>query len=321
MADFRPIPLLANAHLQTVLGNLFAGRVPTSRAVRRLVPLPDGDAIVLHESPPLADVTPGSPPIALLVHGLGGSHQSGYMRRVTQRLREAGWRVFRMDLRAAGAGLRHARRFYNAACSADVRAVVESLSAAFPQAPVAVVGFSLGGNIVLKYAGELGEQPPPSLRALAVIAPPIELVRCSDLMAGQPFYDAWYVRHLTTQVALHERHFPDVPKIVFPPRLSLRQFDDLYTAPRWGFEDALDYYRKASSLRWIQSIQVPAFILTSRDDPFVAVEPFDAIDRGGPVEVHISSHGGHMGFLGFDGDGGIRWAESRLVNWLIQRIQ
>ncbi len=313
MSFFRPFPFLSNPHVQTVLGNLLTGRQATSRATKHLVPLADSDSIVLHESQsnPRADA-----PIALLVHGLGGSHRSGYMVRMTDRLSRMGWRVFRMDLRAAGAGVRVARRFYNAACSTDVRAVVEHLGRAFPQSKLAVIGFSLGGNIVLKYAGEVAEMPPPTLHALAAIAPPIDLVRCSELMERQPLYDAFYVHHLIRQVAAHQQHFPDLPQIVFPRRTRLRQFDEIYTAPRWGFADALDYYRQASSLRFIGAIRIPTFILTARDDPFVAIEPFEALQPPGPVEVHISTHGGHLGFLGSDGNGGIRWAETRLVNWL-----
>ena len=103
--------------------------------------------------------------------------------------------------------------------------------------------------------------------------------------------------------------------------MSLRQFDDIYTAPRWGYADALDYYGKASALPWIPAIRVPTFILTARDDPFVAVEPFDALPTLPSIEVLISAHGGHMGFLGSDGNGGIRWAEAQVVNWLIKQIK
>lgn len=315
--SFRPIPLLGNPHVQTVLANLLTGRVRTARAVKRLVRLPDGDAIVLHESL----VQSPHAPIAILVHGLGGCHRSGYMLRTTERLNDAGWRVFRMDLRAAGASVRHARRFYNAACSADVRVVVEQMASAFPEAPVAVIGFSLGGNIVLKLAGELSDAWPPAVRAFAAIAPPIDLVRSSELMVKQPFYDNWYVRHLTAQVALHEQHFPDVPKIVFPKGVLLRQFDDLYTAPRWGYDGWLDYYRKASSFSLIGQIKVPTFILTARDDPFVAIEPFEELQPNDAVQLLISPHGGHMGFLGHDGNGGVRWAETQLIHWLLERIQ
>jgi predicted alpha/beta-fold hydrolase len=221
-----------------------------------------------------------------------------------------------MDLRGAGAGLPLARRFYNAACSDDVRVVIEHLAGAFPGAPVSVVGFSLGGNIVLKLAGECAQRPLPSLAAVAAMAPPIDLVRCSDLIAKFPLYDAFYVHHLTTQVAEHERHFPDLPKIVFPRRTTLRQFDEIYTAPRWGYANALDYYRHASALAWIPAIRLPSFLLTARDDPFVAVESFEAIQAAPPVEIHIAERGGHLGFVGADGRGGIRWAETQIINWL-----
>jgi len=319
LSFFRPLPLLGNPHVQTILGNLLSGRSRTLRSTKCVVPLPDGDRIVLHETGPCSAVG-NDAPIALLVHGLGGCHASAYMRRMAQRLNDLGMRVFRMDLRAAGAGIRLARRFYNAACSGDVRAVVEHLTLAFPGVPLAVVGFSLGGNIVLKYAGEIADRPPPTLCAVAALAPPIDLVHCSELISHYPFYDAFYVRHLTTQVGLHQRYFPDLPRVDFPRRLTLRQFDDLYTAPRWGYADALEYYRQASAFPLIASITVPTFILTARDDPFVAVAPFESLNVAAPGEVHISAHGGHLGFLGVDGAGGIRWAETRLVEWLVKRL-
>jgi uncharacterized protein len=320
VSSFSPLPLLGNPHVQTILGNLLTGTPRTSSVARRIVQLPDGDRIVLHETTP-RPTSPRPAPIALLVHGLGGSHRSAYMARMTNRLNGLGWRVIRMDLRGAGAGIRLARRFYNAACSHDVRVVVESVATAFPETPLVVLGFSLGGNIVLKFAGELGAQPLPTLRAVAAVAPPIDLARCSELIARLPFYDSFYVRHLTSQVTLHQQYFPELPKVVFPRRMTLRQFDDLYTAPRSGYADALDYYRQASAAQWVPAIRVPTFILTARDDPFVAVEPFEALQPSAAVEVHISAHGGHLGFLGPDGVGGIRWAETQLVNWLTKQIE
>src|SRR5689334_11134686 len=121
MKPFRPLPLFGNPHVQTILGNLLPARA--AAGTERLVTLPDGDRIVLHETAPNGEPVA----IALLIHGLGGNHRSGYMARMTNRLITLGWRVYRMDLRGAGAGIRHARRFYTAACSDDVRAVVEYL--------------------------------------------------------------------------------------------------------------------------------------------------------------------------------------------------
>ncbi len=318
MNPFNPLPLLGNPHVQTILGNLLTGVPHPSRSKRSAVALPDGDRIALHETPPRRATRNNHAPIALLVHGLGGSHRSAYMLRTTQRLSGLGWRVVRMDLRGAGVGIRLARRFYNAACTADLHAVIEYLLNAFPDAQLSVVAFSLGGNIALKYAGEYADRLPLRLRGVAVLAPPIDLVRCSELIARYPFYDAFFVRHLTHQVAEHQRYFPDVPKVVFPRRMLLRDFDEVYTAPRWGFASALDYYRRASSLPWVESIRVPTFILAARDDPFVAVAPFEELRPPECVRLQIVEQGGHMGFLGPDGMGGIRWAETQVIDWLGQ---
>lgn len=319
MPSFRPLPLLGNPHVQTILGNFLGGDRRTPRVARRIVGLPDGDRIALSETPPRVLHPRG--PTALLVHGLGGSHRSANMVRVTNRLSDLGWRVVRMDLRGAGAGVRLAQRFYNAACSGDVRTVMEYLVAAFPESPIAVVGFSLGGNIVLKFAGEASDAPVPALHAVAVLGPPIDLVRCSELLARYPLYDAFYVRNLTRQVAQHEQRHPEVARMVFPRGTTLKQFDDLFTAPRWGFQDALDYYRQASALPWVHRIRVPTYILTARDDPFVAVEPFESVAAPAGMEIHISDRGGHLGFLGADGCGGVRWAETQLVQWLERQIR
>ena len=158
-----------------------------------------------------------------------------------------------------------------------------------------------------------------ALCAVAAVAPPLDLVRCSVLIERQRFYDAHYARKLVRDVRAHAAHFTDLPPICFPRGLTLRQFDDLYTAPRWGYADALDYYRQASSLPWVARTPVPTFLLTARDDPFIAVEPFEALPKAPHIEVHIAPYGGHLGFLGADGQGGIRWAERRVVDWLLQR--
>jgi predicted alpha/beta-fold hydrolase len=315
--EFQPLPLLRNPHLQTVLGNLFVVDSLEFPSDRIEVPLDDGDRIVLHESRP-DHWQPGRPQ-ALLVHGLGGCYLSPYMQRMTQRMRDMGTRVFRMDLRGAGAGIRLAQRLYNAACSGDVRAAAEYISQLAPESPLWVIGFSLGGNLVLNFASETNANPLPAVRAVVAVAPPIDLERSAELMDQQPLYSAYYVRQLVQQVLRHQRLFPHLPRVHFPPRLTLRDFDEIYTAPRGKYPNALAYYQHASAYPNIAAIQVPTFILTARDDPFIAVEPFENLHAASQVEVQISRWGGHLGFLGPDGRGGIRWAETRVVDWLEHR--
>jgi predicted alpha/beta-fold hydrolase len=309
------LPLLSNPHVQTLLSQVLTGPVRTLPAAERLVTLPDGDRLVLHDSRPPRWQT--GDPIAVLVHGLGGCHASMHLVRQAHRLMRRGVRTVRLDLRGVGRGERLARRTYNAACSEDVRRAAEAVCQPHPTSPLWLIGFSLGGNIVLKLAGEAAARPLPNLCRVAAVSPPIDMERCAALLAirRNRLYDRYYVRLLLRQVTRHDRHFPDLPRVRFPRRLTMRQFDELYTAPRGGFADALDYYRRASSLPLIARIEVPTFILTARDDPFIAAESFVGLN-GKHLEVEMADRGGHMGFLGADGSGGIRWAERRVEAWL-----
>src|SRR5262249_22745470 len=200
----------------------------------------------------------------------------------------------------------------------DVRIAAVDLLGLCPGSPLFLLGFSLGGNIVLKLAGESATDSLSGLARVVAIAPPIDFVRSAELI-GSPrnrFYELYFLRSLVRQVRAQQRASPEVPAVRFPRRLTLRLFDDLYTAPRGGFADALDYYRRASSLPLLSRIAVPTLILTARDDPFIPIEPFETLPRLPHLEVRIMNRGGHLGFLGRDGAGGIRWAERRVVEWV-----
>jgi predicted alpha/beta-fold hydrolase len=314
--EFRPLPLLGNAHVQTILGNLLSGPAVTYPTEERRVQLTDGDQLVLHDTVP-GKWRPGEG-IALLIHGLSGSHASGYMKRMARRLLPSGWRVVRMDLRGCGRGMALARRPYHGGCSQDVREAALEIGRWSPTSPLALIGFSLGGNISLKLAGEAAEHPLPNLKRVAAVSPPIDLTRCAELLAlpRNRFYERHYVRGLVRQVRQRRLANPDEPAVDFPRRMTMRLFDDLYTAPRWQFADALHYYRSASALPYLARIGVPTLILTARDDPFIAVEPFEQFLPPPHIEVAIMSRGGHLGFLGWSGTGGIRWAEHRVAEWV-----
>jgi predicted alpha/beta-fold hydrolase len=240
------------------------------------------------------------------------------MERMTVLLLARGVRVLRVDLRGCGQGTALARRTYNGACSPDVRAVAEEIQRREPGSSLMLIGFSLGGNIVLKLAGEAAAHGLPGLERVAAVAPPIDMIRSAELLAlpHNRLYDRHFAQTLVNQIRRHERCFPDLPVAHFPRGLTLRIFDELYSAPRGGFADALDYYRRASSGPLIASIAVPTLILTARDDPFIAVEPFESLRVPAHVEIRVVSHGGHLGFLGRDGAGGIRWAERRVADWV-----
>lgn len=318
--EFQPLPLLRNPHIQTVLGALVPGLDCALPDQRSLVRLADGDHLVLHNNTP-----PGwksGDPLALLVHGLSGSHLSPHIRRLAALLLARRVRVVRMDLRGAGAGVALARGVYHAGRSDDIRAVLAELHSWSPASPLLLIGLSLGGALSLRLAGEAAKRPVPGLSRIAAVSPPIDLPRCSALLA-QPrnrIYEDRFIRDLLYDARQRQRFFPDLPPLRFPRRrLTIRMFDDLYTAPRSGFANAQEYYRTASCAPLIPHIQLPALILTARDDPFIAIEPFEELKVPSHLLVRIVQHGGHLGFLGWDGFGGIRWAERRIVEWILLR--
>jgi predicted alpha/beta-fold hydrolase len=312
---FRPLPLLGNPHVQTILGAFLPGRACPSPQRRLLVDLGDGDRLLLHENTPRT--WQPTRPMALLVHGLTGHHASPYNRRLAALLLDRGVRVFRIDLRGNRPGLALARQPYHAGRTEDLRLALACLHDLAPTAPLLLAGVSLGGNLALKLAGELPEHPVPGLVRVAALNPPIDLEACSRLLErpGNRIYEKRFVRGLAEDAVRRRRYFPDLPEVRLPRRMTLRQFDDLYTAPRSGFAGVADYYRRASSLPLIPRIPVPALILTARDDPFIAVEPFEELRVGGHIQVHIAPHGGHVGYVGWD-SGVIHWAERTLADWL-----
>lgn len=317
--EFRPLPLLSHPHAQTLLGHFLPGATTLSLPTREVViRLPDGDGLVLHDNVPPA-WRPGDR-IALVLHGLTGSHASPGVLRVGARLLARGLRLVRMDLRGVGKGLPLARHSYHAGRSEDVRAALDEIHRWSPASRVTLIGLSLGGALALKTAGEAVERPAPYLDRVAAMNPPIDLVRCAAMIARphNRLYNQYFVGLLVQEARQRQRHFPDLPPLRFPRRMTVRLYDDLYTAPRAGFADALDYYRRVSVFPLVARINVPTLILTARDDPFIAVEPFDELKAPDNVVVRIVPHGGHLGFVGWDGSRPVRWAESRMVDWATQ---
>ena len=171
---------------------------------------------------------------------------------------------------------------------------------------------------MLKTAGEAAEHPAPYLERVVALNPPIDLGRCAALMAlpRNRMYNQYFTRLLVEEAWRRQHYFPDLPPLRFPRRMTTRLYDDLYTAPRGGFADALDYYRSVSTFSLIPRIDVPTLILTARDDPFIAVEPFEELRAPDNVIVRIVPHGGHIGFVGWEGSRIGRWAESQVAEWL-----
>ena len=317
MPPFEPHPLLRNGHWQTLGGRFLPAkrRELASRGV--VIPLPDGDRLRIEDSTP-ANWSPGCP-AAVLVHGLAGSARSPYMARVASRLVSQGIRVVRMNLRGAGEGFGLARQTYHAGKTRDVRAVAEWLAAEAPGSPIALLGFSLGGNLVLKLAAEASDEPLEGLDCVISANAPLDLMACSRFMRApwRRIYDQNFARMLRTEVQRLHAVFPELGAADMKGVDSVYEFDDRYTAPRHGFAGADDYYARSSAGPMLSKIRIAGLIVHAEDDPFIPIESYRELAIPAALALEMNPYGGHLGYISRTRWGGDRrWLDSRLSRWL-----
>ncbi len=314
---FNPFPFARSGFWQTVYGS----RWPILKASKpdsyHHLPLPDGDIVVLAENRP--ENWREGDRILLLVHGLTGSYQSTYMQRMCRRMCKNGYMVIRMNLRFCGPGLGLARNPYHAGLSEDTRAVLRWLKIMHPQSPVTQMGFSLGGNITLKMAGEDGSQPTGNLDSVVAVSPPLDLALSAQRMDSKEnrFFAQLFLKGMVKDIQKMQELFPDSNSFVPPAHLSVHEFNTLYIAPRGGFKDANDYYRRASSIHYLPEIKIPSLILSAADDPVVDSHSLVHAPANSNLDVILTEHGGHVGFLGWGTQyDEVRWADQAVARWL-----
>jgi predicted alpha/beta-fold hydrolase len=256
----------------------------------------------------------------LLLHGLEGSSSAHYMRGIAAKAWAAGFNVVRLNQRNCGGTEHLSRGLYHSGLTHDPLFVIRTLIAEGVRS-IAVAGYSLGGNLALKLAGELGTSM-PELTAVCAVSPTMDLGVCVQALerkANIP-YQFNFVRNLKKRMRRKAAAFPGAFSLEPLGRVwTVRQFDEAYTAPHHGFDGASDYYHRASAMRVIDRIAVPTLVLTAADDPFVPPESFrdPALTANAHISVHVTPHGGHCGFLEhgtgeYDG----YWAEREIVRFV-----
>jgi predicted alpha/beta-fold hydrolase len=312
--QFHPHPLVRGGHAQTLAGLYWPSRSAPDRARRHWIQLDDGDHIVLHENLPPEGVPIQS--AALLLHGLAGCHASGYMRRLAWKLRQRGVRVFRMDMRGVGAAAGWARQPMHAGRVEDVRAAIEQIGRLCPaDLPLALVGFSLGGNLALVTLAAASRGTAGPLQRGVAIAPPVDLATCSrQLHRGvKRIYDAYLVRHVLRS---WRATGGTVPR---PAPRTIYQFDQRITAPKSGFRDAEEYYAAASSGPRLADIRIPTRILAAADDPIVPIATIRDCRRSSAVVLTTTASGGHLGYLTSRRHApDRRWLDQQVLNWVCE---
>lgn len=308
-SPFRPAWWLSGAHGQTVFSSLFR-QPPRPPRQRERVWLPDEDFVDIDYClPPGWQV--GQLPLVLVIHGLSGSSESHYVLGLQQALLDQGWASVAMNCRGASGEPNRSLRAYHAGASDDVAAVLAWLRQRYPDTPLALVGYSLGGAMTLRFLGEQGGDA--GLFAAASVSAPLQLGPCATRMDRG--LSRMYRQHMMDQLMGYwqrklahferEGRHDEVARIRslrgFPGYRSFWDFDDALIAPLHGYRDVHDYYDRAASRPVLRHIQVPTLIVHSLDDPFMTPEIVPGPDELSPwVHFELADRGGHVGFI----DGG-----------------
>jgi predicted alpha/beta-fold hydrolase len=311
---------LPTGHLQTILSRYLFGPPARLAARDHVVTLPGGDRLVVHDSRP--ERWRAGRPMVLLVHGLGGHAGDIDLVVLGRRMVDLGVRVVRMNLRGAGPGFGLASRLYSGASVDEVRAVADWMTSDSAGSPLGLVGFSLGGNLVLNLAAEAVDRPVEGLDCVLAAGAPIDLAECGRWM-GQPsrrFYDRQLLYSVVAEVRRLQARFPEPGRSELASISSMLEFDRLYTAPRNGFATVEDYYRRCSPIESIDGIEVPGLVIHAEDDPFVPIAPLRRAILPHQLDLEIQRLGGHLGFISrqtWAGD--YRWLITRMAAWLAER--
>ncbi len=330
---FHPRRWMRNGHTQTLLGNLLPRPRVLPPPTAQLVEVSPGHGSqiatqILCEChwQPLSERR--SRPTVLILHGLEGSSRSQYVIGNSTKFWNAGSNVIRMNMRNCGGTERLTPTLYHSGMSGDVRAVMQHFLRTERLESFAVIGYSMGGNLVLKLAGELGGSAPPELRAVVGVSAAMDLAASADALhlPSNRLYERRFVRAL---LSCFRRKAFLFPRAFDPHRTaginSIREFDERITALYSGFQDADDYYHRASAARVLDRIRVPTLLLHACDDPFVRIEPETraTIARNPPITLLETEHGGHCAFLAdpapANGDDGY-WAEQTALRFVLEHV-
>lgn len=315
---FEPHPWLRNRDLMTMVASKLPRKYPRLPAPsNRYFETEPGTKLLGHC---FWQPQPPRHPTLIMVHGLEGSAESSYMRGAAEKAWAAGFSVVLLNQRNCGGTEHLSPTLYNSGLSGDYRAVLAELIHKDGLPEIFICGYSMGGNLVLKMAGEMAEGAPAQLRGVVAVCPSLDLAGCADLLhlRRNAFYEWHFVRNLKRRYKRKVQLFPEKFQLNGVDRVrSVREFDDLITAPYCGYGTAANYYLQASALRVAQHIRVPTLILAAEDDPFIPGEPFrcPAIQNNPHIQLEMSRHGGHCGFISRYPGRQRFWAEARIVEF------
>ena len=310
---YRAPAWLENPHLQTIYGSLIAAR-PAVRYRRERWETPDGDFVDIDH----VDAMPDRPWVVLF-HGLEGSSDSAYARTLMHRVAARGWRGSVVNFRGCSGEPNRLARAYHSGDSEEVDWILRRMNRMSNGAPMYVAGVSLGGNALLKWLGERGEDATAIVARAAAVSAPLDLMAAGDALGRgiSLLYAKHFLATLKSGAAAKHKRFPGIFDLDAMRRArTLREFDDVVTAPLHGFRDTDDYWTRASSKPLLGHIAVPTLILNARDDPFLPETSLPAASEvSAAVTIEFPTRGGHVGFVSGPFPGHIGWLAQRLLHY------
>ena len=310
---------LRGGHVQTLASFFLPRRITLPTAEKRLIEVERGVQVLCHchWQPDRKNAL-----TVIIVHGLEGSSESQYMLGIAAKGTAVGMNVVRMNQRNCGGTDALSPTLYHSGRSQDIAAVAQNLIHEDGISRFALAGFSMGGNLVLKLAGEWGREAPPQMRAVAAVCPSVNLAASADALhlTGNRLYEYYFMWQLRRRLRMKARLFPQVFETARMRGVtSLRDFDDKVTAYYCGFEGASDYYERSAAANVVDRIAVPTLILHAANDPFIRILPQtrQKIISNPNIAFVETEDGGHCSFIAEanDGDDG-RWAEQQVVEFL-----
>jgi uncharacterized protein len=315
---FEPYVLLKNGHAMTIAAAFARRRFALPPAQDRLFQV-DPESRILgrcHWQPEKRR----DAPLIVIVHGLEGSSESNYCRGIAEKAFHLGYHAVRLNQRNCGGTETLTPTLYNSGMSGDYRAVFEELANGDGFEQIFFAGYSMGGNLVTKMAGEFAEAVPKALRGVCAVCPAMDLGACADALERRDnyFYQRHFVKGLMARYARKAQLFPERYSMngIGSVR-TVREFDDKITAPHFGYKDAQDYYDAVGAKKLVAQVRVPMLMITAQDDPFV---PYDLFLRAKPeqnpaIRFVTPQHGGHCGFISNKSGLERFWAEQAIVEF------
>jgi len=302
---------------QTIWAPFFARSDPVDFR-REIWETPDGDRVAVD----WVDASAGAP-VVILFHGLASSSRGHYARSLAAGLRRRGWAGCFINFRGCGGIDNLLPRGYHAGDSAEIRWMLERATALFPRRPRYAVGVSLGGNALLKYLGEAGDEARKNLERAAAVCAPIDLVATAEYLQSSHlrFYNQYFLQKMKTSVRRYEARYPDMadwPR-VFSAK-SVYDFDEYFTAPVHGFSGARHLWEEGSAAPLLSHINVPTLLLNSADDPIVPVDSLRNVQISPAVTRCITEQGGHVGFIDGAFPGHLRWLPNTLLDYFERKM-